>query len=194
MIELTEEQIAQALANPELRGALDRYTWLQVNTFRVDVSCDLEYQRRFIAFYRLRGPLASEENRRLYFTLLEENKTDLPNNEVERRQRATALFETVLDRLYEITTRWEKSFASKLVATLYPDSPVIDQYVLQNVGLAMDGREQILTGYNQLRNCVDAFLQAEMRQYLVTLQQRYPQYREISHVKMVDLVLWQTRE
>ena len=105
------------------------------------------------------------------------------------------MFETILDRLYEITTQWEKSFTSKLVATLYPDSPVIDRYVLQNVGLAMDGREQILAGYNQLRNCVDAFLQAETGQYLVAqFQQEYPQYPEITQVKMVDLVLWQTRE
>ena len=90
------------------------------------------------------------------------------------------MFEIILDQLYEITTqlgrpRWEKSFTSKLVATLYPDSPVIDRYVLQNVGLAMNGREQILIGYNQLRDCVDAFLQAEMGQYLVAqFQQEYP--------------------
>ena len=102
------------------------------------------------------------------------------------------MFETVLDRLYEITTQREKSFTSKLVATLYPDSPVIDRYVLQNVGLKMNGKEQILTGYNQLRDCVDAFLQAEMGQYLVAqFQQKYPQYPEITQVKMVDLVLWQ---
>src|SRR5439155_1069029 len=48
---------------------------------------------------------------------------------LERRKRQPASFGSVLRELHEATGRFEASFASKLVATIRPDTPVIDSVV-----------------------------------------------------------------
>src|SRR5689334_2021926 len=111
MIAPTEASIAQALGN--LRIGLERYQWLQANIHGRDVGTDREFQRRFNGYYRVRRAPAWQ---RVFFPLLERAKTTSTD------------YGTVLRTIYASTGRVEASFASKLIATVEPAKPVIDQY------------------------------------------------------------------
>ena len=108
-------------------------------------------------------------------------------------------FHDVLDLLHETTSRYEASFASKLLATLNPSLPVIDSVVLRNLGLrlpqsgALNRASQILMIYKKLGACFDAFLATKDGRYLVDQFRSMYSMAAITEVKMVDLVLWQTR-
>src|SRR5262245_53339545 len=106
-------QIDSAL--PRIAPGLQKYCWLQEQLLKRDVSSDPEYQRRFVGFYRVRRELAWRES---FFELLESRKTQ------------GLQFSEGLRRLADATGRIEASFASKLVASIDPDQPVIDSVVL----------------------------------------------------------------
>lgn len=87
---------------------------------RVDVRTDRDFQKRYNAFYRVRQ--RSEEWYAVYFAYLEKHK------------RRKTSFDQVLDHLHAELGRYEPSFSSKLVATLDPEQPVWDRFVLENTG------------------------------------------------------------
>jgi hypothetical protein len=123
-----------------------------------------------------------------FFKLLEEGKTRPPH------------FEDVLRTLHSETGRVEASFASKLIATLDPSQPVIDSVVLGNLRRKLPPRGDVsarlgkiirLHGY--LAQTFASYLKTENGRYLVRrFREVYPDTR-LSKVKMLDLVLWQTR-
>ena len=93
---------------------------------------------------------------------------------------------------------YEASFASKLVATLDPSQPVIDAFVLQNLGLrlpaygASNRAGRICEVHRTLVAAFSGFLANEAGNYLVTEFRRAYPGTGITEVKMLDLVLWQT--
>ena len=54
-IELSRTAINRAL--PKVSDGVRKYTWLQTELRRRDVSCDREYQKCFNGFYRVRRNL-----------------------------------------------------------------------------------------------------------------------------------------
>jgi hypothetical protein len=101
--------------------------------------------------------------------------------------------------LHRATGRYEASFASKLLATVRPEMPVIDSIVLRNLGLtaprynAPNRHSRLDRLHETLTLWFRAFLRTDTGRYLVKrFREEYPQAR-ISKVKMLDLVLWQTR-
>lgn len=120
MIHLTESIIDGALSRIET--GLKRYCWIQENVHACNVSRDYVFQNRFNAFYKVRR---GSDWRRNFYTLLEASKA------------SGITFDHALHLLLEQTSRFEASFASKLVATLHPEKPVIDQHVLRNFGLRL---------------------------------------------------------
>jgi hypothetical protein len=108
-------------------------------------------------------------------------------------------FAEVLDSLHRTTGRFEASFASKLLATIDPNMPVIDSVVLRNLNLrlpASGSRQRIARIqeiHSRLVTCFKEFLTTEMGRYLVErFRDEYPA-ANITEIKMLDLVLWQTR-
>lgn len=145
---------------------------------------DAEFQRTFNSFYRVRRDRRWREE---FFRLLESGK--------ER----SLTFAEALDHLYRFCSRYEASFASKLVATLNPNLPVVDSIVLDNVGgkIPPSGSEnrwaRILELYDRMRMMCEEFLPTETGVYLVEqFQRRYGQ--EVTETKMLDLVLWRSRQ
>ncbi len=53
---------------------------------------------------------------------------------MERGKEVSPRFEETLDHLHAILGRYEPSFSSKLSATLDPNEPVWDHYVIKNTG------------------------------------------------------------
>lgn len=182
MIRLTSQSIEQAL--PKVQAGLIKYSWLQENLYKVDVSNHREFQRKYNGFYRVRRNSIWQQP---YFNLLEIAKT------------TKLSFEEALAQIFITTGKLEASFASKLVATANPNLPVIDKFVLENVGLklppysAQDRELGIVAVYNQLISKFNDFANTEEGNLLVSRFQEVYGSSNITAVKMIDLVLWQTR-
>jgi hypothetical protein len=181
-VTLSNDQIDAAL--PRVAPGLSQYLWLQANRDASDLRSNADYRRRFNHFYRVRR---GQEWQVHFYGLL------------ERMKRQQVDFGTVLRALHTATGRWEASFASKLLATIDPHMPVIDSVVRKNLGLRFpaathenraDALEKLHT---TLAATLNEFLATHGGRYLVhRFRQTYPAV-DITPIKMVDFVLWQTR-
>ena len=181
-VELTRDQIEHAL--PRIAPGLRRYLWLQERLRATDLRVDPEYRRHFNYFYRVRRGTDWQDK---FYYLLETSK------------RRAVTFAEILHVLHEATGRYEASFASKLVATINPNMPVIDSVVLRNLNLALprynakDRFERLVRLHRILVSWFRAFLKTGTGRYLTKrFREEYPSVR-ISEIKMLDLALWQTR-
>jgi hypothetical protein len=181
-ISLTRVQIDAAI--PRVKEGLEKYLWLQRNRDAVDVRVNAEYQRKFNRFYRVRRGSTWQGH---FYALL------------QARKRHCVTFRDVLNAIYKATNRYEASFASKLVATIDPTMPVIDSVVLRNLGLrlppagAANRLSLIEALHNELATRFSEYLKTPDGRYLVDkFRKTYPS-ANITEVKMLDLVLWQTR-
>jgi hypothetical protein len=182
-IPLDQDGIDRGL--PLVANGLRKYTWLQAELHRRDVSHDREYQKRFNGFYRVRR---SAEWQRTFYDLLEAGKLRHPR------------LRDVLLEIEYATSRVEASFSSKLVATLDPSMPVIDSIVLDHLGLKLPTRrdvqariDAIVDIHQRMAGAFQEYLRFDIGRYLVVrFQASYPE-AVVTEIKMVDLVLWQTR-
>lgn len=177
---LAERMVAKALN-------LDAYCWIMDRVRQTDVSQDADFQRIYDYFYRVRR---NETWRDAYFTYFEQAK-GIPE----------LTFETVLTELFLLTGQIEASFSSKLLATLNPEMPIWDQYVLKNLGMKMP-----LGGSKdtQLKAAIKLYREICQwyREYLGTeeasvcihaLDKLLPSDVQLSDVKKVDYILWSHR-
>jgi len=180
MIQLTESIIDGALSRVDT--GLRRYCWIQENVHARDVTQDYEFQTKFNAFYKVRR---GSEWRRHFYTLLGSSKAD------------GITFAHALHVLLKETSKFEAAFASKLVATLHPEKPVIDRHVLRNFGLRLpsgNNREhRCVACYERLRENYAALLKsAEGAMICKRFNSLFPG-ANITDLKKLDLVLWQIR-
>ena len=181
---LTKPQIEAAL--PKVAQGLTQYRWLQANLKAVDVRVSPLFRTRFNHFYRVRR---NDEWQNSFYELLESLKNE----------GQTVEFSFVLISLFHATDRFEASFASKLLATINPQMPVIDSVVLRNLSLrlpyphSMNRLERTLELHAKLRSSFFDFLQSEDGRYLVKQFRERFEGDEVTETKMLDLVLWQTR-
>ena len=162
---------------------LEKYTWIMEHIYATDVSQDLEFQKKFNGFYRMRQRPASFY--KLFFTYLEQNK----NNK-------NLTYSAVLNYLYLETGAIHASFGSKLLATVNPTMPVWDQFVLKNLGLKKPNYndpnrlEKTVQLYHQI---CDWYLSDEANEQKKIFEQHFPDIH-ISDTKKADFVLWATRD
>jgi len=183
LIQLDEAAIERAL--PLAAAGLKKYCWLQAALATTDVARDREFQTAFNAFYRVRRNPAWQS---AFYPLLEQNKA--------KRQS----FAEVLRLLHAATGRAEASFASKLVASVDPDMPVIDAFVLKNLGLPLPRPgpievrlARIVALHDRIRQIFADYLDSDIGRHLVArFEESYPD-RQVTRVKMLDLLLWQAR-
>jgi hypothetical protein len=179
---MTEAEIDKALLKVE--KGLYKYCWIQEQFHKNDVTSNREFQKAFNGFYRVRR---NAEWQAVYYRLMEDAKT----NGFDFRQ--------VLLELRKKTGRLEASFTSKLVATVYPDRPVIDKFVLEYFGLSLphqyeaNRESKAVMVYDSLNNKYMAFMSAPTASAICArFSEKYP-WANITALKKVDLVLWQTR-
>jgi hypothetical protein len=178
MIRLTKEQIDSALAR--LKKPVDTYSWLQRRLRSVNVAEDKEFQTRFAGYYRVR--FLKPTPRQKLFDLLEDSK----NRPVD--------FGGILEKLCAATGRMEESFASKLAATIDPTLPVVDRLVRDHLSLSRAfSTKNAREIHQKIKEQYAEFLGTENGAYLTgRFAEAYP-HAHITHVKMLDFVLWQTR-
>jgi len=123
---MNEPDIDSALL--KIEKGLRKYCWIQEHLHREDVSRSREFQKTYNGFYRVRR---NAEWQDVYFNLMEMAKTKPLD------------FSQIISDLRRKTGRLEASFASKLVATLHPDRPVIDRFVLEYFSLRLPGHYEM---------------------------------------------------
>jgi hypothetical protein len=182
-IELAQRTVESVL--PRLCDALDQYLWLQRELRRRNVFLSRDYQKAFNRFYRVRR---GTDWQRVFYRLLESAKSK------------SMTFPVVLRRLYKEQRRVEASFASKLVATIDPELPVIDSRVLENLDVrlssagSVDSRiERISELHAEMATAFASYLRTSKGRWLVAgFRAKYPD-AAVTETKMLDLVLWKTR-
>ncbi len=181
-INITQTQIQNAL--PKIEKGLSQYCWLQNYYKTHNISKDIIFQTKFNAFYRVRR---NELWRNEYYNLFERSKS------------SSIFFENILNNIYDFSHRIEASFTSKLLATIQPDFPILDKFVLENTNLSLpktyekNRLEKTIVVYNKLVKQFNDFCATDDAQYLFkTFCAYYPNVK-ISKTKMIDFILWQTR-
>ena len=176
--EVLEKRLAASLG-------LDRYAEIMQKAKTTNISEDREFQHLFNAFYRVRR---NEAWRKIYYSLFEKMKQGSPT------------FESILHFLYEKTGNIEASFSSKMLATLCSEKPIWDRYVLDNLGLKLDGgsKEQQLRNavllYKEIENWYLSFLTTDNAMAcLETFDNTFRGYTWISDIKKIDCFLWSIR-
>lgn len=177
--------VKEVLQKDELKKGLEKYLDIMGKIHETDVSKDQEFQKKFNGFYKIRQ--RKPEFYQAYYRFMELKK----NTELS--------FEETLDYIYESCGRYETSFCSKLVATINPDSPVWDTFVLENTGVkapypsSKDRVKKIVTTYETLVKWYEKFLNTEDCKKMIALfDEQFPK-TPITNLKKIDLILWQMR-
>ena len=168
-----------------LQAGAQKYRIIMDLYWKVSVEEDREFQRQFNGFYRVRQRSSAWYAE--FFALLEQLKT---------RNRS---FGEILREMYDRTGRLEASFASKMLATRHPEFPVIDRWVLDNLGLRLprygekDKLEKVVGVYESIVTWYHEFLiTPAARQAMNRFDQLCPNCA-VTPLKKVDFILWQTR-
>jgi hypothetical protein len=166
--------------------SLDKYQYIRERLYQCDVSKDEEFQKTFDAFYRVRR---NKEWRNKFFEYFEETKN-----------RRGISFKEILRDLFLRTGNTEASFASKMLATINPNMPIWDQYVLQSLDLKVEGTEKD----ERLKSTIDTYdkiiqrenellKQPEIQEEISKFKDCFSKY-DISDIKILDYMLWSDRE
>lgn len=183
MIDLTEYDIDKTLVKME--KLLRKYCWIQEQVKRCDITRNVEFQKMYNGFYKVRR---NAEWRRHYYELMEMAKNRLLG------------FGEVLRELKSLTGRLEASFASKLIATLDPSTPVIDKFVLGKFSLKLpysykkDRESEINLIYSQLSQKYEELMIQPISNIIREKFDRVYPWAKVTDLKKVDLVLWQIRD
>ena len=176
--QILEEQFARSLG-------LDKYEMIMRLASSTDVCHDPEFQKSFNAFYRIRR---NAEWRKCYYDLFEQAKAKHYG------------FADVIRILFEKTGNVESSFSSKMIATIDPDKPIWDQYIIRNLGLELKGKapqervENAIGVYAAVEQWFVVYLKTEeARENIAVFDRLLPSYTWLSDVKKIDFLLWSKR-
>jgi hypothetical protein len=179
---LAEIQAAIAKA----RKGITQYAELMDLFGRVDVSVNIDFQRKYNAFYRVQR--RKESWYKDYYALMQRLKETKP------------AFPDVLDAIHAASGRYEPSFSSKLVATIDPSKPVWDVHVLGNTNhsapsYANKAKMSLAkAAYASMEDWYATFLQSPEGKLCVSEFDRLvPNHQGFTSLKKVDFILWQTR-
>ena len=164
---------------------LDSYQFIVNQVRKNNVSTDAHFQRTFNGFYMVRR---NETWRKVYYEYFEQAKTRFPT------------FADILIHMYERTGNVEPSFSSKMLATICPQKPIWDRYVLQNLNMQLEGStaqqklENAISLYADIEKWYENFLQtAKAQECIDAFDRALPDYKWVSSIKKIDCFLWSIR-
>ncbi len=164
---------------------LDLYKDIIQSVMKINVAADADFQRTFNYFYVVRRNAAW---RKIYYDYFERIKNEKPT------------FKEIITYLYEQTGNIEPSFSSKMLASIDPDKPIWDKYILQNLGKELKGKtkqeqlENAIMLYAEIERWYKSFLDTdEAKECIEVFDRLMPDYRWISRTKKIDSVIWGTR-
>lgn len=180
---------------------LERYLYIIYHVQSVDfkdtnIDIDSEFCKVYKGYYKVRR---SKEWCEKYFKYMQEQLT---------KERS---FEELLKKMYKECGMIEVSFVSKLMATVNPQLPIWDKYVLDNLGLAEEWdklnnitdretkqKEKLKKApeiYSAIISKYRLFLESENGKLCVAkFDEVLPEYTdELTDVKKIDFLLWSKR-
>ena len=163
---------------------MGRYAQIIDRVQETDVSVDIEFQRIFTGFYRVRR---NEDWRKIFYGLFERCKG-----------METVTFKYILRELYARTGRIEASFSSKMLAALDTDMPIWDSIVLGKLHMkprAYKDKERRLQEAVEIYHSIELWYQELLQstnapEILDAFDEAFPEYSRFSAVKKVDFLLW----
>lgn len=179
------QDVLQAIDNA--KPGIQRYLALMDKLHEVDVAGDPAFQRAYNGFYRVQR--RKPDWYAAYYAFMEQSKAAPPT------------FSQALDHMYQVTGRYEPSFASKLVATLNPGMPVWDKHVLQNLDRAAPAYYS-RTKLDDAKECY-AWMDAWYQRFLISdkgadwvglFDEQVLDHGRMTDLKKVDFILWQMRK
>jgi hypothetical protein len=152
-----------------------------------NVQKSKDFQKLFNGFYRVRQ--RSPEFYEALYKYLEQNK----NKEV--------LFEDALTFFYKKFHRFEPSFSSKLVATINPKFPIWDSRVLArlnfttpHVNLESKIRlKKMVEIYQDIVSWYYIFMKTPQAKEMINIFDKKIGHVNITNIKKIDFILWQTQ-
>lgn len=151
-----------------------------------------EFRKTFNGYYKLRQRSAKWYDK--YYSLFESQFC------------ADCSFEDLLREMHTVNSSLEVSFISKLIATVNPQMPIWDQYVVRNIGLESEWLcssrlpkekriQKAVEIYNKIVKWYSDFLNDETGKACIKLfDQLLPQYKDkLSDTKKIDCILWSKR-
>lgn len=167
---------------------LDVYIFLIENLDRTDnPDISAEYQRKFNYFYQVRR---NAKWRKRFYLLFS-----------KYAKKRNADFGSILNAIHKETGMIEASFSSKFAATIDANLPLIDRHVLtyidrklpSNQRAARDRIAAIIELHDNMKREFSAFLHTPRGRHLIARFTKEHKDKKISHMKMLDFVLWQSR-
>lgn len=166
---------------------LDKYERILKMYLEVNVSQDETFQKLFNSFYVIR---MDKTWRNKYYTLFEEVKNSKPT------------FDYIINELLKLTGRVEASFSSKILATICPDEPILDQFVMKFLGekISSDGSkgkrvEEAIKVYHNIEEWYLNYLKTEnAKQCIRIFDTTFTNYTWLSETKKIDFYLWSIRD
>lgn len=87
-----------------------------------------------------------------------------------------------------------------MLASIYPDKPIWDRYVVQNLNIQLTGStkqeklESAITLYSEMEEWYANFLQtAKAKECIEVFDSVLPDYQWMSSIKKIDSILWSIR-
>lgn len=164
---------------------LDKYQYIMEQVKSTNVATDMDFQRTFNGFYIVRR---NESWRKAFYDYFEKAKNGSPT------------FESIITYLFECTGNIEPSFSSKMLATIHPNKPIWDRYVVQNLDIKLLGatKEEKLKNaiilYADMEQWYTDFLNSEKgKECIREFDRVLPDYKGISSIKKIDSILWSIR-
>lgn len=161
---------------------LDTYQYIMQQVRNTNVATDRYFQRTFNGFYRIWN---GKKWQKIYYEHFENIKNSNPS------------FSSIITHLYENLGRIEPSFSSKMLATIFPDKPIYDKFVCDNLNFKLRGNTKIerlrnaIVLYGEIENWYTEFLKTQTaKAWIQEIDRILPNYKWMSDVKKIDNILW----
>ena len=167
--------------------SLDKYKYLMENLDKIN---EKKYQNTFNSFYRVRRNEEWQNKFYTYFEKIQKNKN--------------VSFGEILKYIYNETGQIEASFCSKMLATINPEMPIWDQYILKNLkldkelslsyGTKKDARiKKTIELYNMIVEKENELLKDNsVQQTIKEFKECFSEYN-LSDIKILDYIMWNNR-
>lgn len=167
---------------------LKTYVEIMDAVWQTNVATDLSFQKKFNRFYGVR---LADSDRKVFYKVFEEQK--IHNRKIYNLED----YKEIITKIREESKIVMPSFASKMLATLDKNMPILDSRVMDALGIsrgqdikwAIEAYDKVLKWY---AGYMDTKFADENIKLWDSVFKDYRDYREISRIKKIDFLLWGT--
>lgn len=176
--------------NPSLlekKNRIEKYFEIMNRFSNPNFKEDEDFRRLFNDFYKIR-----QRPKKFY---------DLLYSYLESNKNSNIKFEDILKYFQDEYGSIEKSFSSKVLATINPDMPIWDTEVLKKLGMkapsqsAKNRFEKTIEMYYEILLWYKEYLETENAlEAIKEFDKVFPNDTTTTKVKKIDLILWSIRK